>query len=263
MAAFLRTGLRLLGALAFWFVLISFSWVALLGLFDPPVTYVMIEQAREQTSFRRENLDLEEMARSIPLAVISSEDQRFMTHSGFSMEQIKRAAGMKEPGFSWTEFLTSLFNRKPGKRIKGASTISQQTAKNVFLWPGRNFLRKGLEVWFTGLIELVWTKKRILEIYLNVAELGKGIFGAGAAAQQCFGKPAARISQSEAALLATTLPAPRRFSCTNPSGYLRGRQQWVLRQMRNVGDVLDPEVLRRRKEKIEKEEARKARHKAS
>lgn len=263
MAAFLRTGSRLLGALAFWFVLISFSWVALLGLFDPPVTYVMIEQAKEQPSFRRENLNLEEMARSIPLAVISSEDQRFMTHNGFSMEQIKRAAGMKEPGFSWTEFLTSLFKRKPGKRVKGASTISQQTAKNVFLWPGRNFVRKGMEVWFTGLIELLWTKKRILEVYLNVAELGKGTFGAGAAAQQCFGKPAARISQSEAALLATTLPAPRRFSCTKPSGYLRGRQQWVLRQMRNVGDVLDPEVLRRRKEKIEKEESRKARYKAS
>ncbi|MCB9184651.1 MAG: monofunctional biosynthetic peptidoglycan transglycosylase [Flavobacteriales bacterium] len=252
----LRIMLRTIGGMAFWFIAVSLGWVGLLGVLDPPVTFVMIEQARQQPAFHREDIALEAMARSVPLAVIASEDQRFMTHHGFSMEQIKRAAGMKEPGFSWAEFVRSLLNRKPSKRVKGASTISQQTAKNVFLWPGRTFLRKGLEVWFTGLIELCWTKRRILEVYLNVAELGKGTFGAAAAAQQCFGKSASRMLPAEAALLATTLPAPRRFNCKSPSGYLRGRQQWVLRQMRNVGDVLDPAVLQKRKEKIEREARR-------
>lgn len=247
---------RVVGSGLFWFVSISLTWVALLGVFDPPVTYVMIAQSSEQPAIRRERLSLDAMARAIPLAVIASEDQRFMTHNGFSVDQIKRAAGMKEPGFSWVEFGHSLFNRKPAKRVKGASTISQQTAKNVFLWPGRTFLRKGLEAWFTMLIEAIWTKRRILEVYLNVAELGKGTFGAGAAARQCFGKDAARVTQAEAALLATTLPAPRRFNCTSPSSYLRNRQQWVIRQMRNVGDVLDPEVLRRRKERIERGQGR-------
>ena len=148
-------------------------------------------------------------------------------------------------------------SNKKGKRVKGASTISQQTAKNVFLWPGRNYVRKGMEVWFTVLIELLWTKERILEVYLNVAEMGKGVFGAEAAAQKCFGRPALKLSPPQAALITATLPSPRRFNCSSPSGYVRGRQQWVLRQMRNVGDVLDPEVLARRKAKIEAEERRK------
>ncbi|MFN3875803.1 MAG: monofunctional biosynthetic peptidoglycan transglycosylase [Flavobacteriales bacterium] len=239
----LRRLLRLAGALAFWTVAITASWAALLGLANPPVTYAMIEQRIEQGRIRRANRSLEDVARSMPLAIISSEDQRFMTHGGFSWEQIRKA----------------LERNKKGRRIKGASTISQQTAKNVFLWPGRTWLRKGLEAWFTVLIEALWSKERILEVYLNVAEMGKGVFGAEAAAQHCFGKPASRLSPSEAALIAATLPAPRRFSCRAPSGYVQGRQQWVLRQMRNVGDVLDPRVLERRKEAHEREAARKAR----
>jgi len=233
--------MRITLALGFWFVAISASWVALLGLANPPITYVMIEQAAEQGTFARSNRMLEEMTRAMPLAVISSEDQRFMTHHGFAWEQIQRA----------------MEKNKKGKRIKGASTISQQTAKNVFLWPGRNYVRKGLEAWFTVLIELLWTKERILEVYLNVAEMGTGVFGAEAAAQRCFGTPARKLTPAQAALITATLPSPRRFSCTRPSGYLQSRQQWVLRQMRNVGDVLDPEVLARRKMKIEAEERRK------
>jgi monofunctional glycosyltransferase len=247
---------RHIGAILFWWIVITASWAALLGLADPPVTFVMIEQAGEQGGIRRSNERLEEMARAMPLAVISSEDQRFMTHSGFSTDQIKRSLGMKEPGFSWSEFLQSLWKKKPGKRVKGASTISQQTAKNVFLWPGRSKLRKVLEAWFTVLIEALWTKERILEVYLNVAETGKGVFGAEAAAQHCFGNSSSKLTAAQAALITTTLPAPRRFNCKAPSGYLLSRRQWVLRQMRNVGDVLDPEVLARRRAKLEEEERR-------
>lgn len=233
---------RFLGAIAFWIIFISASWVALLGVADPPVTWIMLEQALEQEEFHRRNMRLEEMARAMPLAVISSEDQRFMTHNGFSWKAIEKA----------------MESNKKGKRVKGASTISQQTAKNVFLWPGRTYVRKGLEAWFTILIETLWTKERILEVYLNVAEMGKGVFGAEAAAQQCFGKPASKLTPAQAALITVTLPAPRRFSCSRPSSYVRNRQQWVLRQMRHVGDVLDPEVLARRKAKIEADEKREA-----
>lgn len=258
--------MALLAAAVLWFVVITASWVGLMGLVNPPVTWVMAAQARELGGIQRTDRALEEMARAMPLAVISSEDQRFMTHYGFSTEQIKRALGMKEPGFSLIEFLQALFDderkSKRGRGLKGASTISQQTAKNVFLWPGRTRLRKALEAWFTVLIEALWTKERILEVYLNVAETGKGTFGAEAAAQRCFGRSAAKLSPAQAALITATLPAPRRFSCVAPSGYVQGRQQWVLRQMRNVGDVLDPEVLRRRKEKIEQEEAREAEREA-
>jgi monofunctional biosynthetic peptidoglycan transglycosylase len=226
----------------FWFILISLLWVGLLGIVDPPVTWVMVDQHRSEGRIAREQVDLSEIARSMPLSVIASEDQRFMTHNGFSWEAMRKA----------------MQGNKKGKRIKGGSTISQQTAKNVFLWPGRNYVRKGLEAWFTVLIEALWTKERIIEVYLNVAEMGKGVFGAEAAAQRCFGRPASRLTALQAALITATLPAPRRFNCARPSGYMRGRQQWVLRQMRNVGDVLDPEVLRKRKEKIKKEEDREA-----
>lgn len=224
-----------------WFILISILWVGLLGFVNPPVTWVMVDQAKEQGGISRNNVNLNEIARNLPLSVIASEDQRFMTHNGFSFEAMRKA----------------LEKNKKGKRIKGGSTISQQTAKNVFLWPGRNYVRKGLEAWFTLLIETFWTKERILEVYLNVAEMGKGVFGAEAAAQRCFNRPASKLTAPQCALITATLPSPRRYSCTRPSNYVRNRQQWVQRQMRNVGDVLDPDVLERRKAKIEKEEARK------
>jgi monofunctional biosynthetic peptidoglycan transglycosylase len=232
---------RWTGAAAFWFVVVTALWAALLGFVEPPVTWVMVEQANEQDGIERTVTDWSAISRNLPLAVMASEDQRFMFHSGFSWEAMRKA----------------MERNKKGRRIRGGSTISQQTAKNVFLWPGRTYLRKGLEAWFTVLIELLWTKERILEVYLNVAEMGKGVFGAEAAAQHCFDRPAARLTAAQAALITATLPAPRRFSCTSPSGYIRGRQQWVLRQMRNIGDVLDPEVQERRRKKIEEEEKRK------
>lgn len=237
----LKTTLRWIGATAFWSIIVSALWVGLLGIVDPPVTWVMAQQAREQESFSRIRMDLSDISRNMPLSVIASEDQRFMTHFGFSWEAMRKA-----------------FERnKNARRIKGGSTISQQTAKNVFLWPGRTYIRKGLEAWFTVLIEVLWTKERILEVYLNVAEMGKGVFGAEAAAQRCFSRPAAKLTREQAALITATLPAPRRFNCAAPSGYIRSRQQWVLRQMNNVGDVLDPEVLAKRKAAIEREEQRK------
>lgn len=241
-----RNTFRALAAAVFWFALVCLGWVGLLGIVDPPVTWVMVEQATEQGEVQRTGRSLTEIARCMPLAVISSEDQRFMTHNGFSWAAIEKA----------------MASNKKGKRVKGASTISQQTAKNVFLWPGRNYLRKGMEAWFTVLIESIWSKERIIEVYLNVAEMGKGVFGAEAAAQRCFGRSASKLTPAQAALITATLPAPRRFNCARPSAYVQGRQQWVLRQMRNVGDVLDPAVLARRKAKIEAEEERKAEREA-
>lgn len=237
-----RTFFRWALAAAFWFVVLSVLWVGLLGVVDPPVTWVMAQQSNEQEEFSRVQADIRDIARNLPLSIIASEDQRFMTHNGFSWEAMKKA----------------LERNKTAKRIKGGSTISQQTAKNVFLWPGRTYVRKALEAWFTVLMELLWTKERILEVYLNVAEMGKGVFGAEAAAQHCFDRPASKLTREQSALITATLPAPRRFNCSRPSGYIRKRQQWVLRQMYNVGDVLDPEVLARRKAAIEREEQRKA-----
>jgi len=235
------TALRWCAASLWWVIVVSVLWVLLLGTMDPPVTWVMVEQARDQDALHRTMVPLRNIARSLPLAVIASEDQRFMSHRGFSWEAIERARE---------------HNRK-GKRTKGASTISQQTAKNVFLWPGRTYLRKGLEAWFTVLIETLWTKERILEVYLNIAEMGKGVFGAEAAAQHCFNRPAARLTREQAALLATALPLPRRYDCRRPGPYQRQRQQWVLRQMRNIGDVLDPEVRERQRIAREKRESRR------
>ena len=156
-----------------------------------------------------------QMAPSLRAAVIVSEDQRFFEHGGFDWQAMWRALG------EW----------RGGDKLRGASTISQQVAKNLFLWPGRSFLRKGLEAWLTLWIELLWPKQRILEVYLNVAELGDGVFGAEAAAHRYFGRSAARLGAGESALLAAMLPSPRRSNPANPSRFLRERQQWILHQL--------------------------------
>jgi monofunctional biosynthetic peptidoglycan transglycosylase len=154
----------------------------------------------------------------MPLAVMASEDQKFPTHWGFDVQAIQ-----------------SVLDNEEGVRIRGASTLSQQTAKNVFLWDGRSWVRKGLEAGLTVGIETVWTKRRILTVYLNVAEFGDGVFGVEEASQRYFHKPASRLTMSEAALLAAVLPNPIRFKADAPSGYIRQRQQWILRQMRQLG----------------------------
>ena len=160
---------------------------------------------------------LEKMSPHMPVAVMASEDQRFLLHHGFDYDAIQRAAKR---------------NMKGGKNMLGGSTISQQTAKNVFLWPGRSWVRKGLEAYFTALIELAWSKQRIMEVYLNSIEMGPGIYGVDAVANQHFGKPASELARSECALIAATLPNPRRFSSREPSSYMRQRQHRIEREMK-------------------------------
>ena len=159
------------------------------------------------------------IARHAGLAVIAAEDQNFPTHHGFDLESLQKAIDAHEKG----------------KRLRGASTISQQVAKNVFLWSGRSFVRKGLEAYFTVLVELMWPKRRILEVYLNVAEMGSGVFGVEAASQRFFRKPAAKLTPSEAALLAAVLPNPIRLRAARPSAYVEARRAWILQQMGQLG----------------------------
>ena len=156
----------------------------------------------------------------MPVAVMASEDQRFLTHHGFDFDAIQTAVKR---------------NKKAGRNKYGASTISQQTAKNVFLWPGRSWVRKGLEVYFTTLIEFIWGKERIMEVYLNSIEMGENIYGVDACAQYNFhGKTALELTRRDCALIAATLPNPRKFSSREPSSYMHKRQAFILRQMKYV-----------------------------
>jgi monofunctional biosynthetic peptidoglycan transglycosylase len=157
------------------------------------------------------------------LAVIASEDQNFFSHSGFDLKAIEKA----------TKFNKQQTSKKK-KRIRGASTISQQTAKNVFLFPARNWLRKGLEVYFTILIELLWSKQRILEVYLNVIETGNGIYGVEAASNFYFHTSAKNLSRDQAAAIAAIIPNPRKWNATESSGYVAKRKKWILSQLNNV-----------------------------
>ncbi|CAM8151674.1 TPA: monofunctional biosynthetic peptidoglycan transglycosylase [Citrobacter freundii] len=165
-------------------------------------------------------VSMDEISPWMGLAVIAAEDQKFPEHWGFDVSAIEKALA---------------HNERNENRIRGASTLSQQTAKNLFLWDGRSWVRKGLEAGLTLGMETVWSKKRILTVYLNIAEFGDGIFGVEAAAQRYFHKPASRLSLSEAALLAAVLPNPLRFKANAPSGYVRSRQAWIIRQMRQLG----------------------------
>lgn len=163
---------------------------------------------------------MDEISPMMGLAVIAAEDQKFPDHWGFDVAAIEKALA---------------HNERYENRVRGASTLSQQTAKNLFLWDGRSWLRKGLEAGLTLGMEIVWSKKRILTIYLNIAEFGDGVFGVEAAAQRYFHKPASRLTMSESALLAAVLPNPIRFKANAPSGYVRSRQAWIMRQMRQLG----------------------------
>lgn len=206
-------GLWLTGIIAFAFLPVPFSAVMVerqLGAwFSGNWSYVA----------HSDWVGMDEISPWMALAVIASEDQKFPTHWGFDVAAIQSVLDSE--------------GEKAGMR--GASTLSQQTAKNVFLWDGRSWIRKGLEAGLTVGIETVWTKHRILTVYLNVAEMGKGVFGVEEASQRYFHKPASRLSMSEAALLAAVLPNPIRFRADAPSGYVRQRQQWILRQMRQLG----------------------------
>jgi monofunctional biosynthetic peptidoglycan transglycosylase len=190
---------------------------------NPPVTPLMVQryfESKKEGDKKKIVLDwksLNEISPAMPLAAITAEDQKFNEHYGFDFEAIKKA-------FKYNE-------RKKGNRLKGASTISQQTAKNVFLFPDRSWIRKGLEVYFTLLIELFWSKHRIMEVYLNVIETGDGIYGVEAAARKYFRKPAKDLSIHEAALIAAVLPNPRVWSPAKPSPYILKKKKWIVRKM--------------------------------
>ena len=184
----------------------------------------LAEQAFDQDKEMRLQKDWvprSQISKHAAQAVIAAEDQKFFDHKGFDFEAMEKA---------WE-------NNKKGKRIKGASTITQQTVKNVFLWPSRSYIRKGLEAYFTFLVEFLWSKERILEVYLNVIEMGDGIYGIEAASQAYYQKPAEKISRSQAAMIAAVLPNPRRWTPTAPTSYIQGRQSWILRQMGNLKQV--------------------------
>lgn len=201
--------------------------IALFSVVPVPFSAVMVERqigAWLQGDFgyiaHSDWVSMDEISPWMGLAVIAAEDQTFPDHWGFDVAAIEKALS---------------HNERNENRIRGASTLSQQTVKNLFLWDGRSWLRKGLEAGLTVGVETVWSKKRILTVYLNIAEFGDGVFGVEAAAQRYFGKPASRLTQSEAALLAAVLPNPLRFKAAAPSGYVRSRQAWILRQMRQLG----------------------------
>jgi monofunctional glycosyltransferase len=196
---------------------------------NPPVTPLMVIRSFQQmfngdrVVLKKDWVPIKEISPSLQLAVVASEDNRFLEHHGFDFVSIEKAKDYNE--------------KKKGKKVRGASTISQQTAKNVFLWPQRSWIRKGLEAYFTVLIELIWSKKRIMEVYLNVIETGKGIYGAEKASQTYFNKPASRLTASEAALLSAILPNPLKWNPGKPTRYLYSRQQWILWNMGNIGKL--------------------------
>ena len=199
----------------------SLVWVFAYKFINPPISGMMLHKwwKNENYIINYEWRDLEEIDSSAPLAVIASEDQTFLQHNGFDIAAIKKA----------------IEHNKSSKRRRGASTISQQVAKNVFLLPTKTYFRKALEVYFTGLVEFIWGKRRIMEVYLNVVELGEGIYGVEKASETFFKKSAAKLNRSQSALIATALPNPLKYRIQAPGTYQRTRQAWVLRQMNNLG----------------------------
>lgn len=228
-----KRALRWLGLIILAWLVITIAAVFLLRWIDPPITsFIMRDRIAawfdndKSYHFEHHWVDYKHISSSMKVAVMASEDQKFPEHHGFDFESMEHA---------WDQ-------NQRGHKIRGGSTISQQVAKNLFLWPGRSLLRKGIEAYFTVLLETLCSKQRILEIYLNSAEFGKGVFGVEAASHRYFHKSAAQLTLAESALLAAVLPAPKHFSVARPSGYLRARQAWIMSQMPDVdvGAVLEP-----------------------
>ena len=224
---------------------LALSWLAVLVLrFVPPWTSaVMMERRASALIHGEKDFQLQhrwvpwnQVSPYVPLAMVAGEDQKFPFHHGFDFDSIQNAMDAADEG----------------RRLRGASTISQQTAKNLFLWNGRSFVRKGLEAYFTVLIELTWPKQRILEVYMNIAELGDGIYGVGAASDAFFHQAPSQLGQAQAARLAAVLPNPRRFHADHPTAYVQGRANWIQQQMAHLGGPgylhsnLPPRETRRR-----------------
>ncbi|QED38409.1 monofunctional biosynthetic peptidoglycan transglycosylase [Antarcticibacterium arcticum] len=204
-------------------ILFSVLMVIVYGWVPVPYTPLMAIRYLENPDegIRHKWVPMGEITNNLKIAVIASEDQNFPNHRGFDVKAIEKA----------------MDENKAGKRTRGASSISQQTAKNVFLWPHRSWVRKGFEVYFTFLIETFWSKERILEVYLNSIEMGKGIFGAEAASRAWFNKSAKNLTPYEAAAIAAILPNPRVYKANPASNYIQGRKSWIVRQMQNMGPI--------------------------
>jgi monofunctional biosynthetic peptidoglycan transglycosylase len=216
-----------------WALLAILAWLVvtvvpvLLLRWVPPLTSAFMLEARVgalrdgDTRYRTDYhwVSLERISPHAAIAVVASEDQTFPINYGFDFPSIREAVR----------------NAERGRRLRGASTISQQVARNLFLWPGRSFVRKGIEAYFTVLLEALWPKERILEVYLNVAQFGRGVYGVEAAARRFYHEPAARLTASQAALLAAVLPNPVHWHVERPSHFVAWKQQWILAQMRNLG----------------------------
>lgn len=211
-----------------WAVILQFVYIILVKWIDPPVTITQLVSFISGNGLKRDYISYDEMGPNIKLAVIAAEDQLFPDHDGFDVKAIKKA--MK-------------YNEKHPTKTRGASTLSQQTAKNVFLWQHGGYFRKGMEVYFTFMIELLWSKERILENYLNVAEMGKGIFGVQAAAKSYFNKDAKDLTRPEAAMIAACLPNPKLYSVKPLSRYVANRYVNILRQMNNLDGDPDIDVI--------------------
>jgi monofunctional biosynthetic peptidoglycan transglycosylase len=204
----------------FFLFAIQFIYIILLKWLDPPITLTQLNSFISGEGLNRDYVAIEAISPNVALAVIASEDQLFADHNGFDVKSIKKAL--------------ETHHQKKATRLRGASTISQQVAKNVFLWQGRSWIRKGLETYFTFMIEVVWGKKRILEVYLNVAEMGNGIFGIEAASRHYFKKSAHGLTKTESAKIAASLPNPKKYIVSPPSPYITRRHLWVLGQMHNL-----------------------------
>lgn len=223
----IRKLFRFIFKTSLWFFVLSLLLVVLYKWVPVPVTPLMVIRIIEQKQggkdiiWKHNWIPIEEMPKSLQLAVICSEDQNFLSHNGFDMKAIEKA----------------MEHNKKGKKVRGASTISQQTAKNVFLWPQRSWFRKGLEAYFTFLIELVWSKERIMEVYLNSIEMGNGIYGAEAASQYWFKKSVVKLLPSESAAIAAILPKPLSYKAKPPTSYIQSRIAWILKQMNYHGKL--------------------------
>lgn len=204
--------------------IVALKWI------NPPITITQINSLIEGNGLKRDYISYHEMPASAKLAVIASEDQLFASHKGFDKKSIEKALEFND--------------KKKGKKLRGASTISQQVAKNVFLWQKRSWFRKALEAYFTFMIEFIWGKERILEMYLNVSEMGIGTFGIEAASQRYFQKPASELNRNQAAQIAVNLPNPKKYKVNPPSPFVSSRAQWVVGQMRNLeGDSEIKELI--------------------
>ncbi len=223
----IKKAFRIIGKIALWFFVISIVSVFIFKWVPVPSTPLMVTRAIDNKLDGNDMIcshdwvPLEEISTNLQKAVIASEDANFLTHHGFDFKAIQKAMESNEKG----------------KKLKGGSTISQQTAKNVFLWQGRSYLRKGLEAYFTVLIELIWGKERIMEVYLNSIEMGNGVYGAEAASKYWYRKSAVNLTKQEAAGIAAILPNPRKFTATNSSSYINRRKGSIVKHMNYVGKL--------------------------